>query len=103
MIRGVSKTGPRKYPEDFGLKVREILPIVLSGGECGSQVSPMVSECLEAFRSYPYSTWDEARLTPCLRYLRGNKDLDMPQAWKHAIPLAFEMFYPRESSSDNHA
>ncbi len=39
----------------------------------------------ELFSQYAWSDWEEASLIPVMKYLRGCKYLDLPQAWRDVL------------------
>lgn len=49
----------------------------------------------EAFDKLRFSTWQEAKLIPCLRYLRGNKHLRPPTEWMAVFPREIEILHRR--------
>ena len=61
----------RSYPAGFGLAMCRLLPQVVSGSE----------GC----------TWPEAHLGPSLRYLRGNRHVNLPRYWLEALPRPLEI------------
>lgn len=46
----------------------------------------------------PWSTWDDAKLMPSLKYLRGNTGLLIPKEWKDTFPRAFEILHKQEEN-----
>ena len=57
----------------------------------------------ETFENMVWSTWGEAHLMPCIRYLRGAKGLLVEDDWKKAFPPAFEVLHRLESKSQESA
>ena len=82
----------RKYPPGFGAAIARLYPQLVSGAEG----VPDVDETQEAwvvFENMPFTTWPEAHLGPSLKYLRGNKHLDLPEAWLKAMPRLLEILH----------
>ena len=50
----------------------------------------------KVFESLPFSTWEEAKLVPCVRYLRGNRHLNVPCDWMAVFPKPFEVLHKIE-------
>ena len=85
----------RIYPRGFADYLKDLYPGLVTGGEGMPRVYE--SESAEAvFEKLPFSTWSEANLIPCLRYLRGNKYLKAPPSWVAVFPTAFEILHRRE-------
>ena len=53
----------------------------------------------QTFGNMVWSTWDEAHLMPCIRYLRGARGLQVEDEWKNEFPPAFEVLHRLESKS----
>ena len=80
----------RSYPAGFGLAISRLLPQVVSG----SEGCPDVDETLcpwEVFAALPWCTWPEAHLGSSLRYLRGNRHVNLPRYWLEALPRPLEI------------
>ena len=94
----------RVYPVPFAEKIKELLPDLTSKAE-GMPVIPIDDNTSgpETFENMVWSTWDEAHLMPCIRYLRGAKDLQVGYDWKNAFPPAFEVLHRLESKSQGSA
>lgn len=80
--------GPRVYPAGFGAATRQLLPKLKSCAE-GKPMWTLDFDGPMVFSNMMCSSeinWQEARLKPVLIYLRGNKSLRMPDAWKAVFP-----------------
>ena len=78
----------RVYPRLFGKKVVELLPVLATKGEgkpLDSAIPAGVS-ATEAFAKAPWEDWPEANLRQVAKYLRGNKSLQLPAAWREVVP-----------------
>lgn len=77
----------RIYPERFGQHVAKLMPKLTTKGEGlppDSHLSPLPADQL--LGSQPWTNWDEADLITVLRYVRGNKSLNLPSKWKALVP-----------------
>ncbi len=86
----------RVYPEGFADKIKEMLPFVINGGE-GKPLINLDESPQQCFEFLPWETWPEAKLLPPLRYMRGNKHLEVPQLWLDSFPVPFEILHKVES------
>ena len=86
----ISSIPLRVYPQGFADFIRELHPRLVVGAEGTPQVDPNESP-QKMFDNMDFSTWQEARLIPCLRYLRGNKYLQIPKEWEDVFPRPFEI------------
>ena len=86
----------RVYPQGFADKINSLLPKLKVGGEGKPNIDDMPQSGHEVFDSLPWSTWEEARLIPSIRYLRGNVSLDPPAEWKAVFPKSFEVLHHME-------
>ena len=68
---------------------------MVRGGEGTPEVDPNEDPC-HCFEQMVFSTWPEANLVPVLRYLRGNKYLNLPDCWQKAMPQPFEVLQKLE-------
>jgi hypothetical protein len=84
----------RRYPAGFGAAIKNLYPRVVTGAE-GCPVVESLNGW-DVFAALPCSTWDEARLVPSLRYMRGNKSLNLPPEWRNAMPQAMEILHSLE-------
>ena len=57
----------------------------MTGAE-GVPQTELEENVFEVFSELPWGTWEEAKLLPCLRYLRGNKGLHVPEPWLKVFP-----------------
>jgi hypothetical protein len=78
----------RHYPYRFGLRILRILPKFQADGcktfpEMPDRFSP-----LETYKSQPFDDmWHDAGAPEILKYIRGNKSLEIPGNWKpHLLP-----------------
>lgn len=86
---------PRTYTPGFADFVKKLYPGLVTGAEGMPKVDE--SKSPEAvFDSLPFSTWKEAKLMPCVRYLRGNKHLKIPDSWLEVFPRPFEILLQME-------
>ena len=80
----------RTYPPAFGDAIKNLMPQIVTGAEGIPDVDP--SECpIQVFGQLSFTTWPEAKLGFPLKYLRGNKHLDLPAEWRQAMPKALEI------------
>lgn len=85
----------------FADLLRELHPGLITGAEGMPNVDCATSPH-EVFFHLPFSTWQEAKLLPCLKYLRGNRHLHAPQDWVDVFPRPFEVLHiARLSKGDN--
>ena len=82
---------PRVYPTRFGWRTVQLMPKLKSRGEGMPEVpqnTPLDGPSI--FNSMSWHSddvnWDEARLKPLLVYLRGNRNLNLPEEWKVVFP-----------------
>jgi len=78
----------RVYPVRFGRKVCELMPKLMTKGEGQPSLSPSRVAAHEALAETEWSDWPEANLAGALRYMWGNKSLQLPQEWRAAFPRA---------------
>lgn len=50
----------------------------------------------DVLEALPFSTWSEAHLIPPMRYLRGNRHLQLPPVWLSAMPRPLEILHSLE-------
>jgi hypothetical protein len=77
---------PRVYTKAFGVKIRDLMPALLGSGGGKPKLSGEDMPIHELYSQYPWSDWPEANLEPVIRYLRGSRYLDLPQAWRDVLP-----------------
>ena len=77
---------PRVYTKAFGVKIRDLMPALLGSGRGKPELSGKDVSIYELYSKYPWSDWPEANLEPVIRYLRGSRYLDLPQAWRDVLP-----------------
>lgn len=81
----------RHYPYRFGLRVLRILPKLQADGcktfdQMPRRYNPLKSYMAESFDDM----WEDAGAPEVLRYIRGNKSLEIPAKWKpHLLPEDF--------------
>ena len=61
-----------------------MMPYLKRGGEGKPDVSS--SEVFAELSAYPWSDWPEGGLIEVVRYLRGNRQLELPEVWKRCFP-----------------
>ena len=84
----------RTYPQGFADYVRDLLPDLVGGSE---RVEVDETQCpYQLFENLPFSTWEEAKLVPALKYARGNKHLNIPPEWLQVFPSPFEILHKLE-------
>lgn len=86
----------RVYPQGFADKINSLLPKLMIGCEGKPNIDDMPQSGPDVFESLPWSTWEEAHLIPCIRYLRGNVSLDVPAEWMAVFPKPFEILHKME-------
>lgn len=93
-INGSIPPIPRVYPRAFAERIRRLFDKFVKGGEGQPQQKcSAIFGGPDAFSKCPWSDWKEARLFGSMRYLRGNKHLDVPIRWKEVFPQPFEMLH----------
>ena len=85
----------RQYTDSFASKIKSLYPVLVTGAEGVPEVNPKDDPC-QAFDNLVWSTWGEARLIPCLKYIRGNRHLVVPDEWRAVFPKAFEVLHKLE-------
>lgn len=88
----------RVYTKPFAETIRRLLPKLQLHGE-GQPELPDSLEPLQAqteFDLMGWTTWHEAKLLCPIRYLRGNKHLQVPESWQCVFPLAAEILSWRD-------
>ena len=75
---------PRTYTKDFAEKICSLMPLLMEGG--GGRPPVDSAPAHELFQATPWSDWGEAKFKDCIRYLRGNKSLALPERWRNVIP-----------------
>lgn len=84
----------RTYPQGFADHLRDLLPDLVGVSE---KVEVDETQCpYQLFQNLPFSTWEEARLVPALKYARGNKYLNIPKEWLEVFPSPFEVLHKLE-------
>lgn len=91
---------PRVYTKAFGDKIKSLFPGVVTGGIGRPDVSSDENSPEYIFQDLEWSTWEEAKLLPCIRYLRGNRHLEIPPTWKQAFPTVEEILGGRNRPWD---
>lgn len=79
---------PRHYPYRFGLRVLRKLPQLMAGATRTFPDPPAGFDPLKCYMAQDFDDfWDDASFRDVLIYLRGNKSLNIPQAWReHLLP-----------------
>ena len=79
----------------FAIRLIQNAPNLMSGGEGLPHLSDQDRQGLDAkalFASLtfedPAGLWENANLRPLCYYLRGNRSLQCPDAWKQVFPSA---------------
>ena len=80
----------RSYPAGFGDAICKLLPEIRCGGEGCPEVDESIPPTV-VFDAMPFTTWPEAHLGPCIKYLRGNRHLKFPPEWLKVLPRPFEI------------
>lgn len=79
----------RVYPEAFGRRVAELMPMLLRDRK-GSDVKisvPRNRTALELFQALSFSDLvEDGELIQVARYLRGSTRLCVPPAWRPVLP-----------------
>ena len=88
----------RIYPPAFGDAICRLLPDLSAGEGCPEVDESEPAE--EVFERMAFSTWEEAHLIPCLKYLRGNRHLNLPVEWVQAFPRPLEILHRMEQSAN---
>ena len=82
----------RTYPPAFGEAIKNLMPQIMAGAEGIPDVDPSEGP-IQVFEQMAFTTWPEAKLGSPLKYLRGNKHLNLPAEWKQAMPQALEILH----------
>ena len=80
----------RNYPPKFGLKLLRMFPELLTDRHHPAKLSPQTrqQDALQMFRELDLGDmWQDAAMGEVLVYLRGNKHLLMPAAWKEVLDV----------------
>lgn len=85
----------RQYTDCFAEKIKAIFPQLVEGAEGIPETNPYDDPC-EIFDNLPWSTWPEAKLIKSLKYLRGNRNLQVPPEWTAVFPTPFEVLHKLE-------
>ena len=83
---------PRIYPQGFAEFIKDLHPDVIKGVEGVPKTDPN-SSAEQMFYNQPFSTWEEAKIIPVLKYVRGNKHLRAPASWVAVFPEPFEVLH----------
>lgn len=86
---------PRTYPQPFADHIRNLYPGLVTGAE-GIPIVDVTQSPQKVFAGLPWSTWEEAKLLAPLKYLRGNKHLEVPENWLQVFPRALEILHRME-------
>ena len=80
---------PRVYPMRFGWKAVEPMPKLKSKGQGQPKLPEVVPDGPQTFNMMSWNSdvdWSDARLKPVIVYLKGNRSLNLPDAWKAVFP-----------------
>jgi len=86
---------PRQYTDCFAEKIKALFPNLVEGAEGIPETNPDDDAC-EVFNNLPWSTWPEAHLIKSLKYIRGNRHLQVPPEWMAVFPTPFEVLHKLE-------
>ena len=76
----------RNYPVKFGLKLLRVAPRLRDALGRKPVVPPEI-DAKAVFQSCVFDDlWEDAKLPQCLEYLKGNSQLQIPQAWRPFLP-----------------
>ena len=82
----------RTYPVAFGGKFLSLLEMFRSRAEGKPTLTPEVEASLDArylFRDLPWGDmWEDAEIVELVVYLRGNKNLRIPEHWRDFLPTS---------------
>ena len=90
----------RTYPVDFGKKIGELFPNLVTGGEgkpSPGNLQHMTDDGPTIFYNLRWETWPDAKLMGPIRYMRGNNSLSAPKEWVRVFPEPFEILHRLES------
>lgn len=94
----------RTYPVDFGKKIGELFPDLVTGGEgkpSPTDLQHMTDDGCKIFYNLPWETWSDAKLMGPIRYMRGNMSLAAPTEWVSVFPEPFEALHRLESRQNS--
>ena len=85
-VNGLNICGARHYPVKFALRLLRVRQKLCSG--LASQVcAPPGVDAKEVFSSNDFTDrWVDAKAPCCIRYLRGNRNLIIPDEWRELLP-----------------
>lgn len=71
----------------FGMKIAEIMPKLLR--DCRRKEAPPEADGQVVFRNMSFDDmWDDAELKSCIVYLRGSRNLRIPEGWREILPTS---------------
>ena len=79
----------RVYPPRFGKRALELMPELKSSGEGQPELPEGLIDGPQTFQDMTWDhelDWDDARMLTVLVYLKGNKNLRLPERWKAVFP-----------------
>lgn len=82
----------------FAEKILSLYPGLVRGGEGMPDVESTSISATQVFERLPWSSWKEAQLLPVVRYLRGNKHLQVPAEWLEVFPKPSEWLEQRQQA-----
>lgn len=85
---------PREYPTTFGMKFVELWEQLVSEKYGNPELPPVTPPAAETFAQAEFgadedSAWSEANLEDVVRYLRGGKNLSIPDEFRRVLPHRF--------------
>ena len=79
---------PTHYPLRFGLRMLRLLP-QLQKAKASMQPVPSDLDAKTVFASSTFADlWSDAQMEDCIRYVRGNRSLAIPEEWRAMLPDA---------------
>jgi hypothetical protein len=86
----------RTYPFKFGLKFASLIPTLISSAqhtESDAEKAELDAfDAKEAFANMRFDDlWTDAGMTDVIVYLRGNRHLKIPDAWRPYIPRTIQV------------
>lgn len=70
-----------------------MLPDLVRGSQGVPKIPDGGQSAPDLFRKLSFTTWEEAKLGASLKYLRGNRHLNLPSEWLNAMPPALEILH----------
>ena len=80
----------RNYPAPFGRKLADLWQSLVTNKAGMPSLSPQVPSAKETFESLEFSDlWADAQMPSVCRWLRGGKDLEIPETFRGSLPKKF--------------